>query len=376
MLRVPGVPEVPEVRGVPEVPRVPGVPKVHGGLRARRLRNTVSIVVVALFAIAAAQPISTVPPRTPGTPGILGTSGTLGTLGTPGTSVPVEIHTSLTRTAVWIGEPVTYTVELRCGPHTDILLEDVGEDRLQLDGGEIVQVQADHDDSGERVIRRMRYTFVTFRVDVSELRIAPLTVRYYAHAGGGATAGATPAGEVVVPAAVVAVRSAIAGGDTIPEPRHPIEIRPAPARLRLAAQSGWLLIAVVVVPFAFLSLDVVRQARRAWAWHAERRGRRRRVSLDDLRLVEADTETGRIDAYEQLDRLVRDHLQVTTGIATHALTPVEIRHALEQRAPLLPHGEIEELLAACERARYAGPVPPAEEWARALRQAGEILEGA
>jgi hypothetical protein len=289
------------------------------------------------------------------------------------TGTPVDVHTSLTRTAIWIGERVTYTIELRCAPGIDVLLEDLGEDRLQLEGGEIVQVDAQHDESGERVVRRMRYTLTTYSVEAADVRIASLTVRYYARGGSGSASQAAPAGEVTIPAAIVGIRSTIAEWDRVPAVRHPAELRDAPERLRLAAPVGWALVAIAIVPVALWSLGIVGRIRRAWTGYAALRARPKPLSLDELRLLEPASDAARVEAYDRLDRVVRDHLQFTTGVAAHALTPAELRRALEQRAPALPHHDIEALLATCERARYA-PAPPArEEWPRALREADQIL---
>ena len=53
--------------------------------------------------------------------------------------------TSVTRTAVWVGDPVTYTVELTCAPKIDILADDLAAERLPLTGLELLGVEVERD---------------------------------------------------------------------------------------------------------------------------------------------------------------------------------------------------------------------------------------
>lgn len=292
---------------------------------------------------------------------------------TPGREPPpVEVLTSLTRTAVWIGDPVVYTVELRYARPVDILMDDLAGGQLRVDGGEVVGVEEEQETTDGRSVRRVRYTLATYRVDATELRIAAMPVRYYARAGGVGAAQAP--GEVTVPSAVVAVRSTIPDRDGVAALRVPATLRPAPRHLRLAQPAGLILIAIALVPAAIWGLDAAAWARRGWTrYRAGRQRQQPRASLEALKSIEVLSDSERIRAYGQLDAIVRDHLQLTTGITAHALTPEEVRRALEHRAPSLPHHDIEALLAACERARYAAQPPAADHWPDALRDAEHIL---
>src|SRR5262245_25960823 len=59
------------------------------------------------------------------------------------TPPPVEVRTSLNRTAVWVGDLVSYSIELRCAPQVDIVTEDLASERLKVDGLEIRDVVID-----------------------------------------------------------------------------------------------------------------------------------------------------------------------------------------------------------------------------------------
>jgi hypothetical protein len=307
----------------------------------------------------------------PGTPGT-----TTAVAQTPGVTPapPVDIRTSLSRTAVWVGDRVSYVVELRCAPQVDILLDDLAKERLRVDGGDVESAEAERRENDGRVIHTMRYTLTTYRVDAPELRVAPIPVRYFARRPGQRADEGSPAGEVTIAPLVIAVRS------TLPESAAAIALRPspsprpAPAYLRWAQPVGLGLILIAIVPVSIWSLDLERRRRRARTSHvASPVPRRPRGSFELIKALEPASEVARIEAFDQLDGFLRDHLHATTGIATHALTPAEIRRALDGRAPRLPHDDAERVLAVCERARY-GPEPPsADDWADAVRQAEQVL---
>jgi hypothetical protein len=285
-------------------------------------------------------------------------------------TTPVEVRTSLSQTAVWLGDRAIYTVELRCAPQFDVLLDDLAAARVRVDGGDVVAVREDHEENADRLIRRFHYTLVTYRVDTTEVRVAPITVRYFQRGAGGVQG--APAGQVIVHPAFVAVRSVIPDSEGVPALRIPETLRPAPAYLKLAQPLGLLLIAIAIVPVAFLTIDLAGRARRAWDRFRIRRNRRRdRVSLEDLEALSPASGPERVEAFDRLDALVREHLASTTGLNTPALTPSEIGRALEDRAQA--RAEIETLLAACERARYAADPPSSEAWNDALREAAHVL---
>jgi hypothetical protein len=286
-------------------------------------------------------------------------------------TAPVEVRTSMSRTAVWVGDRAVYTVEVRCAPQVDVLLDDLAVGRLRIDGGDIVSVEEDHQDGAEGTIRRFRYSIVTYRVDVTEIQVAAVPVRYFVRRAGGVQG--APAGQVIVPAAVVAVRSVIPDVEGVPAPRVPATLRPAPRYLGIAQSAGLVVIALAIVPLLFWSADLTGRARRAWDRFRDRRNRPRpRESLNDLRAASFTSDAERIDAFGRLNTIVREHLTQTTGLAAEALTPSELRAALERKA--LQHTEVVALLNACEHALYAPDPPGADAWHDALRDAQQIVQ--
>lgn len=294
--------------------------------------------------------------------------------GGQGSVAPVEVRTAISRTAVWLGDRVIYTVELQCEPQVDVLVDDLLKERLRVDGGDLIGAEAERTESDGRITHRMRYTLVTYRVDAPSITVAAFPVRYYARGRGQRPGDAAPAGEVTIPPLVVAVRS------TLPESNQAIQLRPSPGirpaanYLQLAQPVGLALLLIAIVPAAIWSLGLVRRAHEIRAAYQARRSRRRqRGSFEQIRSLRPASDAERLDAYGQLDAFVRDHLSVTTGIGAHSLTPENLRRALEERMPHLPGQEIEVLLAACERARYAPEPPSPAQWADAVQDAEAVL---
>jgi hypothetical protein len=178
----------------------------------------------------------------------------------------------------------------------------------------------------------------------------------------------------MVPPAVVPIRSALPDGDAIPPVRAPADLRPAPRYLQLLQSVGLAVMALVIVPLALWAVDIGGRGRQAWTrWQSRRRQRPPRASLVDLRTTAITSDAERVDAFGRLNALIRAHISHSTGLTAEALTPAEIRSALEHRN--LPHDGVEDLLKACERARFAPDPPAPDAWDDALREAEAIVSG-
>ena len=96
----------------------------------------------------------------------------------PAPAAPIKIRTSVSRTAVWVGDPVTYVVEVECPAKVDILADDLAAERLQLKGLDLLSVEVERDASvPDRVIHRMRYRLAAFEPEAA-LGVAAIPVRY------------------------------------------------------------------------------------------------------------------------------------------------------------------------------------------------------
>ena len=287
--------------------------------------------------------------------------------------VKIDVLRSVDRTAVWVGDTLRYTLEFSAPPDLDVLAEDLLKERLPVKGAEVLGVQSSERRAGNRTVRVVEFTLATYAVEATEIVIEGFPVRYFSRRAVGGTQVA-PAGQVIVPRTVVAIRSTLPDSGRLPDLRHPRAIRQAPRYLRLAQPVGLVLIALAIVPVALMLLDVAGHLRRLRAGAPRRKARRvQAVVLDELAASEPASAQERIVAFERLDHLVRDHIALAAGIPARALTPAEIAAAVRAR-PGSPSAEvIESLLLTCERARYA-PNPVSDEaWREAVSTAAGIV---
>jgi hypothetical protein len=295
----------------------------------------------------------------------------------PAAPAEVQVRTLLDRTAVWVADPVTYTVTLTCAPGIDVLDDDLSRDKVKLDGLEITGTESARDAGpNNTTIRTFTYHLTTYHVDQRALTIAPMTARYFRKRPGQGIENATPAGEVQIPGAVVAFRS------TLPEDQENYPLRDsrlsgARSRLMAAAQPiGTSLVLIAIVPAMFWMVGLVRERRPK----KERRSIRQvqqeeRISLDAVRAIDVTTPDGRREAYTKINTLVRDHLRDVCGVPGPSLTAAEVEPALAGRPMRVPAETVAALLAACETARYAPPAAlPAPDLCRdAIEQAAQVL---
>jgi len=296
---------------------------------------------------------------------------------TKAASADVQVRTSLDRTAVWVADPVTYTVTITCVPGIDVLDDDLARDKIKLDGLEIVGTSSARDPGPNgATIRTFAYHLTTYHVDQRALTIGATTVRYYKTRAGQGVDSATPAGEVQVPGAVIAFRS------MLPEDQDAYPLRDGRAagarpRLMAAAQPvGTALVLVAIVPALFWVAGAVRERRPK----TERRSLRQvqqeeRTSLDAVRAIDVTAAEGRREAYTKINLLVREHLLEVCGVPGPSLTAAEVEPALAGRPSRVPAETVAALLAACETARYAPPasLPPADACRDAIEQAAQLL---
>jgi hypothetical protein len=295
---------------------------------------------------------------------ILALSASAGAQGSKAPASPVEVRTWVSKTAVWVGDRVTYVVELRRAPNVEVFLDDLAPERLRLEGLEILETATERDSSQPQVvIDRMRYTLTTYNVEAPALTVAAIPVRYSVRTVGQKPGDALPAGEITVPPLQLSLRS------TIPVSGAPIEIRdqravqPLLRRLTLARPVGWTLIALAISPVLLLGVQLVRRIRAARKRRPARPPlRRRRAALEEIRDSAVEAPADRRAAYTRLDAWIREHLHLPGGQPAAAMTPGELAKALAAGKPAEWVDEMERVLMECERAKYAPDLPPDDRW--------------
>jgi hypothetical protein len=278
---------------------------------------------------------------------------------------------------MWVGDRVNYTITIACKKGVDILADDLSKDKLHVEGLEIVGSDSNRvTDRDDKITYAFSYDLTTYRVDTPELKIAPMTVRYYVRRAGQRIGDAAPAGEAQVPAAVIAFRSALPDGQETYEIRDGRGARPRPLRYVWLQPAGIGLALIALVPAAIAAVAVLRRRRPREKPRSARQVRHdERASLDALQEIDISTPSGRRDAYSRLNALIRDHLRWAAGIDSESLTPGEIRAALAGRDGRVAAELVCSVLASCDAARYAplDALPSVEECRAAIGHAAQVI---
>jgi hypothetical protein len=290
----------------------------------------------------------------------------------------VQVRSSVDRTALWVGDRVTYTIELTCKRGVEVLADDVSRDKLKLDGLEVVDATTDRmSDRDGAATYQFRYMLTTYRTDTPVLKIAPLTIRYAVRRVGQRMEDAAPAGDVQAPGATLAFRS------VVPDEVDPSGIRsdkPPHARLaRFGALRaiGIGLVVISIVPALVAVAALARRTRLPRIHRSVRAVRQeKRASLEMVRAVGVESVERRRETFTKLDALVREHLRDACGVPGLSLTPAEVPFALATSRRQMPAELVSSVLATCELARYGPPhtMPSADACKDTIADVSRIIE--
>jgi hypothetical protein len=291
---------------------------------------------------------------------------------------PVQVTTRVNRTAVWVGDPIELIVEFVCAPQVDVIEDDLAREKLKLEGLAVVTASSEREVAADGVVkRRFLYGLISYEVNSPTLRVGGWPVRYYIRRTGERPEDARAEGELQVPGVAIAWRS------TLPDEMTSLDLRALgpptdlPDALDAARLAGIGLIVLAAAPLAVWTAAMIGR------WRSRERRTPARVvraharsALEELRALDATTESARRDAYGRLERAIRQHLADTRAIPAHALASGELASRL--RAAGWPDAEAAgALLGECVRARYGPPdqLPPKERFGAALDAAERMLAG-
>lgn len=293
---------------------------------------------------------------------------------------PVRATSTVDRTAAWVADRITFTVDIVCDRGVDILLDDLAKEKLRVNGLEIVSSDSSATtDAAERTTHRLRYVLTTYRVDLPVVSVEPISVRYYARRPGQRLQDVAPAGEIVVPGARVAFRSTLPDAQVTPAlrdrraeaARHPFFVR--------ARSVGLALIVVSLAPALVIGAAALRRrtARRPGRRSSREIRKEKRDTLERLRSLDVGTEEERRRAYDEISAAVRQHVAAAAHVPAPSLTAAEVDAALDRTRSRVPRESVTALLAACDTARYGPPeaLPSAQACRDALASAEAVLAG-
>ena len=269
----------------------------------------------------------------------------------------VAVRSSLDRSAVWIGDRFSFIVDVDCSHGTDIVIDDMSRDHLQLDDMDILGVEETRQDRGNgHTVYRFTYRLTTYSFEPPSKRVGEMRLRYYVRRAGQRPEDIEPAGEVIVPGTMVYVRSLLP--DDTNTARYRSE-RPPVARaalFRVLQPIGIGLVIVSTVPAMLWLLALGRRWRhRRRRVSARQLRQEERHSLDDVRALDTEADGGRREAFDRLSALLRTHVTGVWGVKAEGLTAAEIASALSAAGKEEMSAEVTALLTACETARYGAP---------------------
>jgi hypothetical protein len=279
---------------------------------------------------------------------------------------------------MYVGDTVTYTVEIVCAPGYDIIEDELGRDRLPLEGLEVRAASTARQAPGDgSVVHRASFQLAGYTPERESLRIGPMSIHYYRREGDGRIANQLPIGSVEVPAQDIALSSTLreSDGAAIRTATSPVLL---PRSVHLLNPLGLVL---VVLPLIATVVGLTVSMARRPSVHVERPivqpSTDYRFALDEIGQLQEGADPAAIrQAFGRLDHLLREFL-AQTGVDARSLTPDEIdsRAADEQ---MTTHRAAAGVLRECERARYAGPNQPLsrDRLAHLLNEAKTVMASA
>jgi hypothetical protein len=337
-----------------------------------------TVLIIASTAVALLAAPVTRAQSTPGLAPARRPDATMTGTAPPRAGQEITVRTSLSQTALWVGDRVVYTVDLDCPPTLDVLLADFEKDKLKVEGLEILDVTTRRiAELSGHVRYQFLYQLTSYDTSASAPVIADWTVRYGRRGAGGSMQDVTPAGDLHIPGATLALRSTIADRVTTVQARDERTLATLPAALSYARPVGLGLVLVSAAPVVLWAVAFVQRLRPRTTRHKSTRAVRRqaRAALEELRPLDTTTDEQRREGFGKLDAILRQHLADVAHIPAHSLTPAEISARLDAGRSPLPGGSIRTILAECERARFGPPhlLPGAEGFRDAVAAAETVL---
>ena len=290
----------------------------------------------------------------------------------------VEVRSSVDRTALWVGDRATYTIDLTCKRGVDVVAADASRDKLKLEGLEVVDATTDRRAGRDgATIYQFRFVLTTYRTDAALLKIAPLTIRYAVRRAGQRMEDAAPAGDVQAPGATLAFRSVVPDDADVGGIRSDKSPHPRAARFSATQPIGIGLVIVSIVPALIAVLSLARRARLPRLRRSPRAVRQEeRESLETVRAIGVETVERRREVFTKLDALVRQHLRDACGVPGPSLTPPEVPLVLATTRTSVPAELVASVLGTCELARYGPPhvMPSADACRDAIENVSRIIE--
>jgi hypothetical protein len=267
-------------------------------------------------------------------------------------SSDVVVRSWVDRTALFPGDRLTYYVEILCSNNVDILMDDLAEDELVLTGLELItsNIKQTTNPSGTQYFAS--YSLITYEVGTAELKIDELRLRYYYKRPGQRIEDVATVGEVVVPTTSLVLRS------TLPAELSSLALRDLlPAQLitswlGMVGTVGLLLIMLTGIPAGLYITNRVREQKPDTQHQLDKILQVTSTELEKIKQYDIQDKQQRSECFDQLEKVLKEYIEKTTGIMAIALTANELAAKLKNNDITLKVDELVLVLQDCEQARY------------------------
>jgi hypothetical protein len=286
----------------------------------------------------------------------------------------IRVHSRLTQTAAWVGDPVAYVIEIEMAPGVEVVADDLEPEKLSFEGLELGATTSTEETKADGW-RTVRYVYPVTAWDTEPpKRVGEVVVRFRRPMTTATSDGRAPAVELKVPGATLSMRS------TLPDDGSANGVRDRQADLPVPTWTSWLrplglgFIALGAAPVVLWIIGRARQPRMSRPRPSTRSLHALSKALfDELQIIDTSTADGRRRAYDRIDQDVRAYVMQAENVPASALTAEELRPRLSG-AQRVSGEAVCDVLAACEQARY-GPADRLPD-ATALGETIDQLRGA
>jgi len=272
------------------------------------------------------------------------------------TSQNPVVHHSVSQTAVFPGDTIEYTLEIKLDSTSEIFLGDLDSSNLNLTGLESVSSEIEQNVTDEGKTYKAKYYLRSYDLDISELLIGERSIRYYSDQTSVSESGPQAEKQITIASTPVALRS------TLPMNPESLSLRDhAPLTASLNNYKWMMYTGVGLVILSVLPVTVLGRAfvYKQIALMKERQQEKSPIQLpgilDELVKIDPDSASDRREGYNLLESILRTRLAQDSGVRAHSLTAFEANEYLPDMISGIAKNEIIRILEDCQHARYARP---------------------
>ena len=263
------------------------------------------------------------------------------------------IATRLDRTAIWVGDPLEYTIEVIHPPNVQFVLDNLKKENLALPPFVLRAVRAEERKwHGNQKLLQVVLFLTTYESGKSELMVPPVALYYFKRDGTLAEKEAR-AQAIRIPPQKIALRSTLSGGQPRLrefKPIHPVELSYAIGALVLGLIGmGFVGSRVAVGLWRTVHRDntikrpVSRRVRRRWIDDG----------LQRIRKMAQDSPQDPKTFHAEVGQFVRQYLTEWLDVEARGLTPVEAENALREAGCNGAFAQrVRTVLEQCEQTQY------------------------